>query len=56
MRTDQLLLWNTNIPASQALAAVLVIVSLVLLGVGYVRKKARCGTGEQAEEKAGEKE
>ena len=41
MRTDQLLLWNTNIPVSQALAALLVIASLVLLGVGYVRMKAR---------------
>ena len=39
MRTDQLLLWNTDIAVSQALALVLVAVSAVLLAVGYRRQK-----------------
>ena len=55
MRTDQLLLWNTNIPVSQALAALLVIASLVLLGVGYVRMKARGENKDPEGKKVGDK-
>ena len=39
MRTDQLLLWNTNIAVSQALALVLVAVSAAMLVALYHRKK-----------------
>ena len=37
MRTDQLLLFNTGIPVSQALSAIMVIVSAVILITNEVR-------------------
>ncbi len=39
VRTDQLYLWNTQIPVSQALALVLVIVSLIFLIPGFLRHR-----------------
>lgn len=38
VRTDQLMLWNTNIPVSQALAAVMMVASVVIYFV--LRKKS----------------
>lgn len=41
LRTDQLILWNTNIAVSQALAAVLVVFSAISLIVLYRRQKPK---------------
>ena len=38
-RTDQLLLWGTSIPASQALAVVLILVSLVMIVIKNLEKR-----------------
>ena len=55
LRTDQLLIPGTGFPVSQALAALLVIASLVLLGVGYVRMKARGENKDPEGKKVGDK-
>ena len=53
LRTDQLLLWNTDIPVSQLLAAIMVVAAIVGMVIG--RKKGSLRPIELVPQKAEEK-